>query len=252
MHARRECVQDVPAVELARRYEVERGDQKAEPACDQDRMPEQRTASVHAEEVCEDGPQEQQQGRFVEGNEPDGCSLDGKAEGEAERSGGGCDEKAGDGAAGGNHQKRSARAYGGAEPDDGAHRSGQGRRGKNERQRCVDVEGAGREVVAELVREQDGQQCDGKRQTVGKRCAMRPRPGERKDIGRGREWRQAGAEVGHVQHADRSGCDAGANEQKGLQHEHPGACRGDVFSIDLHGGGDWGESCHGVGRNALS
>jgi hypothetical protein len=125
--------------------------------------------------------------------------------GEPECGGEECDEEAGDRSRGSYGDECRARTDGGLEADDSAEGSAKRWSGQHVRQGGTHtVETAG-EVVPELVREQDSDQCERERKAGGKQLKVVDDPVVGQDIRVVRERWRAEAEVVHVAHSD-CGC----------------------------------------------
>ena len=110
---------------------------------------------------------------------------------EAEGDGGDGDEEAGERAHGSDDEEGGAGFDAGLEADDGAEAAGEGGGRQQVGEGGADFEGAAGEVVAELVREEDGDEGGGEGQAGGELVKVGEHPVKGEDVGVGGEGRLA-------------------------------------------------------------
>ena len=213
VRGRGECVDDVAAIELSGGDEVERGDEQAHPTGDEDGVrDEQEEGVAGVVEAFDHGLDEvdQQGGLDAVQDLPRRVFREVEADGDGEEG----DDEAGDGAGGSDDDEGGAGADAGPEADDGAEASAERGCGKQVGQGGVDGEGAASAVMAELMREEDGDESEREGQPGRDGGGVSEDPVKGKNVGVGAEGRLAKVEVVHVTHADGCGREHGDDKEK--------------------------------------
>ena len=237
----REGVEDVAAIELSAGDEIERSDEEADPAGDQDGVGSDVVKGRGGGIPLEQEGMEEADGEGLAAEADDGHGGVGRglvAEGKAHGDGDGGGHVAGQRAVDADVHQRVAVGNAVANLDDGAGGAAEGGGGKHPGEGGADLVAAAGEVVAELVDQQDTQKREGEGEAGLEhlRVVKEPAPGPKVAVAD--DGRQAFNEVLHE-----AGAVGGGGENADGEQEKGNAVFAEVGARRGFGGGlqtDWG------------